>query len=80
MASVRELSDLDPGDQKEYVKRARELSRSVTLKNEMHRLRETAGESIIRHASTPEEVAWHRGGLHYLEAIEKRLEYLSNLK
>lgn len=77
---AEELSEMPRQERNEYLKEVRDILRSRVLKNESARLKASAGTSIIRHAKDEVQTAWHRGGMHYIEALGKRLEYLSTVE
>lgn len=65
---------------KEYVFLAKELTRNKVLANEMNRLKNAAGENLMRHTKTEAEIAWNRGVLHALESLEKRIDFVTKME
>lgn len=78
--SVEEVVKMSKTAFSEYAKEVKDLLRGKVLKNETARLQKIAAEAIIRTTKNEQEIAWHRGGLHYLETLGKRLEFLSSLE
>lgn len=69
---VRE-ADLPPDVQKMRVEQWKAADRNDALWNEVSRLKESAEGAIIRRTKVDGEVAFHRGGLVYLETLRRNV-------
>jgi hypothetical protein len=69
---VRE-ADLPPDVQKMRIEQWKAADRNDALWNEVSRLKESAELAIIRRTKVDAEVAFHRGGLVYLETLRKNV-------
>jgi len=69
---VQEMSKLDSELKADYMESVTYIIESGVLKNEGKRIINEAGKSIIRHAATDVEVAWNRGIIHGIEALNMR--------
>lgn len=77
---VQDITKMPPDLKKEYLIAARDLLMGGVIASEVNRLKNAAGQNILRHTKTDEEVAWNRGVLHGLESLMKRLEFITTLK
>jgi len=64
-------------EQREYLHEAKEILRNQAFMNEVSRIKNEAGKNIVRSTKVSEEVAWNRGVLYGLEALEQRFKHLA---
>ena len=62
----------------QWLQGANYALRHTCLIEEIRRLQDEAGKSIVRHARGDTDVAWNRGIIHGLDALEKRFRYLNH--
>lgn len=74
---TEDIEKMSEGAKNEYIRSTQDIYRSKAFTNEINRLVNTAGKTIIRSTQNDYENSYHRGGIHYLEALKKRMQFLS---
>ena len=77
---THEINKLSAGERVAFLAEVKILSHSEALKREIDRIKEEAEKTIIRHTNVGTEIAYNRGVILGLEALEKRLKYIATLK
>lgn len=75
-----DVAEMDEGERAKYVLLARELLRNKVFRNELLKMENAAGRVLIRQADGASQIAWHRGGVHYIESFMSRIKFVANLE